>query len=156
MTPFAFTDEQIELRRTVRAFLESKSPESEVRQLMETDAGYDPQVWSQLAGEVGVGGLAIPEEYGGAGFGFVELMITLEELGRSLACVPYLSTTVLAAHTLLESGDEQARKHWLPSIASGEVTATLAWAEEDGRWDEDGVNATGEVIDDHWVLHGVK
>jgi alkylation response protein AidB-like acyl-CoA dehydrogenase len=156
MPAFAFTDEQIELRRTVRTFLERKSPEQEVRRLMETETGYDPQVWAQFAGELGLVGLAVPEEYGGAGFGFVELMVTLEELGRTLACLPYPSTAVLATHTLLESGDETACKHWLPAIASGELIATLAWAEDDGCWDEADVSAAAELVDGRWSLSGVK
>ncbi|TMK16217.1 MAG: acyl-CoA dehydrogenase family protein, partial [Actinobacteria bacterium] len=83
---FTFTDEQEELRRTMRRFLEEKSPVSEVRRLMEDDAGYDEAVWKQMAQELGLQGLAIPEAYGGQGFSFVELGIVLEEMGRALLC----------------------------------------------------------------------
>jgi alkylation response protein AidB-like acyl-CoA dehydrogenase len=75
---FAFTEEQDELRSTVRAFLESKSSEEAVREQMETEAGYDAAVWSQMAEQMGLQGLHIPEEYGGSGFGYVELGIVLE------------------------------------------------------------------------------
>ncbi|MDQ1356207.1 MAG: hypothetical protein QOG44_580, partial [Acidimicrobiaceae bacterium] len=125
----AFSDEQEELRRSVRRFLADKSPESEVRRLMETDAGYDPAVWTQMAEQLGLQGLAIPEEYGGSGFSFVELVVVLEEMGRALLCAPFFSSVVLAAGAVLASGDEPVKKDVLPGIASGEVRATLALTE---------------------------
>ena len=100
---FAFTDEQDELRKIVRAFLEAKSPESAVREQMETEDGFDPAVWAQMAEQMGLQGLHIPEEFGGSGFSYVELGIVLEEMGRALLCAPFFSTVVLAANTLLLS-----------------------------------------------------
>ncbi|KPM56027.1 acyl-CoA dehydrogenase [Frankia sp. R43] len=139
----AFSDEQNELRRTVRDFLDKNSPETEVRRLMETAEGYDPDVWHQLAAELGIAGLAVPEEYGGAGCGFVELGIVLEEAGRALLCAPLLSTVVLTASTLLELGDEGACADYLPGIADGTTLATLALTESTGRWDDpDAVTCT--------------
>ncbi len=93
---FAFTDEQEELRKTVRAFMDSKSSEATVRELMETEDGYDEAVWKQAAEQLGLQGLAIPEEFGGSGYGFVELGIVLEEMGRALFTAPFFSTVVLA------------------------------------------------------------
>ena len=87
---FAFSDEQEQLRDAVRRFLEAKSPSAEVRRLMETTEGYDPAVWAQMANELGLQSLHIPEEYGGQGFTFVELGIVLEEMGRVLLCAPVL------------------------------------------------------------------
>src|SRR5688572_20683075 len=81
---FAFSEEQEELRKSVRRFLEDKSPESEVRRLMETTEGYDPAVWNQMAQQLGLQGLAIPEDLGGSGYTYVELIIIFEEMGRSL------------------------------------------------------------------------
>jgi alkylation response protein AidB-like acyl-CoA dehydrogenase len=153
---FVFSDELEELRRTVRAFLEQKSPEAEVRRLMETERGYDDAVWTQMAEQLGLQGLAIPEELGGSGFSFVELGVVLEEMGRVLLCAPFFSTVVLAANTLLLSGDDGAMKEWLPGIASGEVVATLALAEESGRWDESGIAATAVASADGWSLTGTK
>ncbi len=138
---FAFTEEQEELRNIVRQFLEDKSPESAVREQMETEEGYDAAVWSQMAEQMGLQGLHIPEEYGGPGYGYVELVVVLEEMGRSLLCAPYFSTVVLAANTLLHSGDEAAKKAHLPGIASGETIATLAFTEPNGKWDESGITA---------------
>src|SRR5262249_15939732 len=103
---FAFSEEQEELRRIVRQFLEAKSSEAEVRRLMETTEGYDPAVWDQMANELGLQSLIIPEEHGGQGFGYVELTVVLEEMGRSLLCAPYFSTVVLAGNTLMHSGDD--------------------------------------------------
>ncbi|NCV87076.1 MAG: acyl-CoA dehydrogenase family protein, partial [Oxalobacteraceae bacterium] len=123
---FAFSEEQEELRKTVRAFLEAKSSEEAVRHQMETDQGYDAAVWSQMGEQMGLQGLHIPEEYGGSGYSYVELGVVLEEMGRALLCAPYFSTVVLAANTLLHSGDETAKKSYLPGIAAGTTIATLA------------------------------
>jgi alkylation response protein AidB-like acyl-CoA dehydrogenase len=151
---FAFSEEQEELRRTVRAFLEDKSPSAEVRRLMETTEGYDPAVWSQLAEQLGLVGLAVPEEYGGSGYTYVELVVVFEEMGRALLCAPYFSTVALAANTVLHSGDEEAKKSLLPGIASGETIATLALTEDSGRWDEAGVTLAATRDGDGWRLDG--
>jgi alkylation response protein AidB-like acyl-CoA dehydrogenase len=148
--------EHEELRQVVRQFLEAKSPESAVRAQMATDRGFDPAVWRQLAGQLGLQGLAIPEAYGGSGFGAVELSVVLEEMGRALLCAPYFSTVVLAASALLHCGDEQAKADLLPGIASGDTIATLALVEDSGRWDEPGVRATAAFRDDGWEITGSK
>jgi alkylation response protein AidB-like acyl-CoA dehydrogenase len=153
---FAFSEEQDELRRITRAFLESKSSEAEVRRLMDTTEGYDPKVWSQMANELGLQSLIIPEEYGGQGFTYVELTVVLEEMGRALLCAPYFSSVVLAANAVLHSGDEAAKKDILPGIASGETIATLAFTEPNGRWDEAGIEATATKDGDAWKLNGTK
>jgi alkylation response protein AidB-like acyl-CoA dehydrogenase len=153
---FAFTDEQEELRKTVRAFMDSKSPEATVRELMETEDGYDEAVWKQAAEQLGLQGLAIPEEFGGSGYGFVELGIVLEEMGRALFTAPFFSTVVLASTTLLHSGDDAAKKDYLPGIASGETIATLAFTEPSGKWDESGIEATATKDGDGWKLNGTK
>ena len=132
---FGFSEEQEELRRAVRRFLEDKSPSSEVRRLMETTEGYDPAVWSQMANQLGLQSLIIPEEHGGTGFGYIELVVVLEEMGRALLCAPYFSTAVLATNALLASGDPATQADYLPGIARGETIATLAYTEDSGRWD---------------------
>ena len=153
---FAFSDEQEELRTIVRQFLEAKSPEGAVREQMETERGYDPEVWSQMAEQLGLQSLIVPEEYGGQGFGFVELTVVLEEMGRSLVCAPFFSTVVLATTTLLQSGDADACAANLPGIASGETIATLALTEPNGRWDESGIEATATKSGDGWTIDGTK
>src|ERR1700736_3082318 len=135
---FLCTDEQLELRATVPDFLARKSGEETVRQLMATPVGYDPAVWRQLSDQLGLVGLAVPEEYEGAGFGYVELGIVFEEMGRALLCAPYLSSVALATEALLRCTDEAARKDLLPGLATGQITGTLALLEQPGRWDAAG------------------
>jgi alkylation response protein AidB-like acyl-CoA dehydrogenase len=153
---FAFSDEQEELRRSVRRFFEDKSPEPEVRRLMDESEGYDPAVWTQMAQQLGLQGLAIPEEYGGSGFTYIELVVVLEEMGRALLCAPYFSTVALAANALLCSGDDAARKRYLPAIASGESIATLALTEDSGKWDEGSVAMAATRSGDGYLLSGTK
>ena len=153
---FAFTEEQEELRKTVRAFLDAKSPETAVREQMETVNGFDPSVWSQMGSQMGLMGIHIPEEFGGMGFSYIELGVVLEEMGRSLLCAPYFSTVVMAANTLMQSGDDAAKKKYLPAIASGETTATLASVEPSGKWDESGVTMQAKGSGSSFALTGTK
>ena len=153
---FAFTEEQDELRRTVRSFLDAKSPESAVREQMETEDGFDRAVWTQMAEQMGLQGMHIPEEFGGSGFSYVELGIVLEEMGRALLCAPFFSTVVLAANALLLCGNEAAQSDYLPGIASGETIATLAFTEPSGRWDEAGIEMTATAVGDGHTLTGTK
>jgi len=153
---FAFSEEQEELRNIVRQFLEAKSPEAAVREQMDTERGYDPDVWSQMAEQLGLQSLIVPEEFGGQGFGYVELIVVLEEMGRSLLCAPFFSTVVLATNTLLVAGDDDAKAAILPGIASGETIATLAITEPNGKWDESGIEATATNEGGTWKLNGTK
>src|ERR1700722_17890972 len=102
---------------------------------MEPGSGYDPQVWKQLADQLGLQGLAIPEEFGGTGATAVELGIAFEELGRALLCAPFFATVGLAAQALLAAGDDRAKREYLPRIADGSLLATVAVTEPDGRRD---------------------
>ena len=153
---FAFSEEQDQLRDAVRKFLEAKSPETEVRRLMETTEGYDPAVWSQMANELGLQSLHIPEAYGGQGFSWVELGIVLEEQGRALLCAPYFSTVVLAANAILNAGTEDQKAALLPGIASGETIATLAFTEPSGKWDAAGITLEATPSGDGATLTGTK
>ncbi|MGH9291471.1 MAG: acyl-CoA dehydrogenase family protein [Acidimicrobiales bacterium] len=153
---FGFSEEQDELRRAVRRFLEDKSPSAEVRRLMETTEGYDPSAWSQMASQLGLQSLIIPEAYGGSGFGYLELVVVVEEMGRALLCAPYFSTVALAANTLLHCGDEAAKSEYLPKIASGELVATLAYTEPPGRWDLGGIELEAAAAGGRWSLSGTK
>lgn len=153
---FGFSEEQEELRSAVRRYFEDKSPSTEVRRLMETTEGYDPAVWSQMANQLGLQALTIPEEFGGAGFGYVELVVVLEEMGRALVCAPYFASVALAANALLSSGDDAAKAEYLPGIASGETIATLAYTEPSGRWDIEGIELAATKSGDGWSLTGVK
>ncbi len=155
MTTFVFTDEQQDLRDLVRRFLAEKSPVSEVRRLMATEAGYDQAVWAQL-GRLGLAGLTIPEEHGGAGGGPVEQLIVCEEMGAALLCAPYLASAVLATRALLASGDAAAHADLLPGIASGETIATLAAPEDDGEWAPEEFSVTARRSGAAYLLDGRK
>ena len=153
---FSFSDEQEELRRVVRSFLEDKSPPAEVRRLMETTRGYDREVWRQLSGDLGLAAVHVPEEYGGQGFSFVELCIVLEEMGRALLCAPYFGSIALAANAILNGANETRKKELLPAIAAGETIATLALSEPSGSWDASGVELTATPANGSFRLDGVK
>ena len=155
----AVAAEQQELGDAVRRFLADRAPVSRVRELMETPDGIDPQVWQQAGAQLGLQGIAIPEEYGGAGFSFAEQAIVLEELGAALYGGPYLASAVLAATALLSGSDEGARRELLPGIASGQTVATLAVTEDDGSWDPAAVRLTAAPAAPDgggWILDGHK
>lgn len=147
-----FTQEQDELRKVVRSFLAKYSDEAAVRRLAADPEGHDDHVWRRMAGELGLQGLAVPEQYGGSGFGYVDLGIVFEEAGRALLCGPYFATVALAAEALLRCDDERARQDLLPGIASGEAVATLALTEDSGRWDEPGIRLTAHDTAHGWRL----
>ena len=157
--------EQRELRESVRRFLTERAPLTKVRELMETADGTDPDVWRQASAQLGLPGIAVPEEYGGAGFSFAEQAIVLEELGAALFTGPYLASAVLAATALLASDDQETMKDLLPGIAAGETIATLAFTEDDGSWDpasirlaatEDAATKDAAAKNAGWRLDGHK
>ncbi|HTX28967.1 MAG TPA: acyl-CoA dehydrogenase family protein [Streptosporangiaceae bacterium] len=148
--------EQRELRESVRRFLADRAPLSRVRELMDLPDATDAGVWRQAADQLGLQGIAIGEEYGGAGFSFAEQAIVLEELGGVLYSGPYLASAVLAATALLASEDEGARRDLLPGISSGRTIATLAFTEDDGSWDPASIRLTAAKDGDGWRLDGHK
>jgi len=153
---FAFTDEQEQFRDIVRRFAGERSPITEVRRLMDTEPGFDPVVWQQLTGELGLAALTIPAEHGGSGFGPIELGIVMEEFGRSLMCAPFLSSSVLATGTILAAASEASQAALLPSLADGSRRGALALVEEDGSWEVDDVQSRAVHKDGRWQLSGHK
>jgi alkylation response protein AidB-like acyl-CoA dehydrogenase len=153
---FAFSDEQEEFRDTLRRFFEEKSPSAELRRLMETSEGYDPGAWKQMAEELGLQGIQIPERLGGQGFGFLELGIVQEEMGRVLFPSPFFSTVCLAANAIQNAGDEAQQQALLPGIAAGETLATLALSEDSGRFDTAGVTLVAAPDGGGYRLDGHK
>jgi alkylation response protein AidB-like acyl-CoA dehydrogenase len=151
-----FTEEQDEFRKTVRRFLEQKSSSADVRALMETHEGYDPAVWRQMADQLGLQGLTLAEEFGGSGYGFIEQIAALEEMGRALLCAPYFSTVVLAATALVQSGDGAAQRDLLRGIADGSTIATLAWVENPAEWGTGSLSATATRSGDGYAIDGTK
>ena len=122
---FALTEEQEMLRQTTRQFLEDRVPASKVREMAESSTGFDSALW-QSGAELGWHSLAVPEEYGGAGYTFAELSVVLEEMGRSLFPGPFVSTVVMAANAILLGGTDAQKKDLLPNIAMGESVMTMA------------------------------
>ena len=143
-----------ELRATVRAFLATRSAEPDVRRAMDSERGYDPAVWTQLAQQLGLPSLAIPEEYGGSGFGLREVCVALEEAGRALLCAPLLSGAALAPRAILASGDRPLAKQYLPGIATGDTVAALALTGPGGAWREADIAVNAEPDRTGWRLSG--
>ncbi|HEU5421802.1 MAG TPA: acyl-CoA dehydrogenase family protein [Streptosporangiaceae bacterium] len=152
---FGVSTEQQELRAAVRRFLADRAPLPRVRELME-DGALDREVWDQAGGQLGLQGIAIPEEYGGSGFSFAEQAIVLEELGAALYGGPYLASAVLAATALLAGTDEAARQDYLPGIAAGQLIATLAFTEDSASWDPADIRLAATSSAGGWLLTGHK
>lgn len=150
---FAFTAEQLLIQETADRFLAEVSDSSAVRTAMSSVAGYDATTWTRIAEEMGWPALHIPEEYGGLGLGFVELSILLEQMGRYLLCAPFYATACLATPALLLSSNEALKQRWLPTIAAGSCSATLAFAGGQG-WGADDVTASVQPLADGYRLSG--
>ena len=148
---FDFSDDQKQLRDQARKFLAEKCSPKAVRIVLDGKAPYDKELWKGLA-EMGFLGVAIPEEFGGAGAGHLELCVIAEEMGRANAPVPFSSTVYLAAEALLIAGSEAQKKKWLPAIASGEAIGTMALFEGKGNPSPKNVKLTAA----NGVLSGVK
>lgn len=142
---FAFTDEQLQLRESVRRYLIDNATVNRTRELMDDPVGFDRSSFQGLNNELGIGGVHVPEEYGGAGLSYVELSIVLEEMGRALFPSPYLSSNVLAANALLLTATAEQKAELLPLITSGTCLATVALYEESNR--SDVANIKQSVID---------
>ncbi len=148
------SEEQEMLKNFARDFLEKEVPEKYVRDMEEDEKGYSPEVWSKMA-EQGWQGLIIPEDLGGTGLGFLDLIVLLEEFGRALVPGPFIPTT-LAAIALLEAGNEDQKKQYLPRIASGEAIGTLAITEPSARWDAEGIQLQATKGANGYTLNGTK
>jgi alkylation response protein AidB-like acyl-CoA dehydrogenase len=155
--PDVVGEEHTELRATLRRFFETRSPEAAVRKAIDSKPGYDTELWRQMADQMGLQGLGLPENYGGSGFGAHETTIVFEELGRALVPSPFFPTIALAAQLLLAVGDEEPNKKYLPGIARGDLLATVAIAEPNGSWDcRDTSDVTAVERDGQWWLSGEK
>ncbi|MBF6173112.1 acyl-CoA dehydrogenase family protein [Nocardia blacklockiae] len=144
-----------ELATTVRAVLAKHGDRDALRRAIDTERGYDEQLWKLLCEQVGVAALAVPEEYGGIGAGLGAALVVVEELGRTLHAPPMLGSAVLGTQALLLSGNSEACARLLPEVAEGARTLALCWAGPRG-WDEYGVRAEGGKLTGtaHYVLDG--
>jgi alkylation response protein AidB-like acyl-CoA dehydrogenase len=146
---FGLTDEQTALRDTARAFFSANAGRDELRRVIQPDAEHDPRLWARMSEEMGLTGLTVDIEQDGAGAGFVELAVVLEESGRVLLSAPLFSTAVLAVSALQQSGDPAAQDEWLPRLATGGLQATLAYLDDDAET-RAARNGAG------WTVHGRK
>ncbi len=153
---FAFTEEQEQLRATARAFLAEHAGSEQLRRAMQSELGFDPELWKRIGSQLGWPGVAIPEAYGGLGLGFVELVALMEVMGEALLCAPFLSSVCLAGTALLQAGSEEQKRAHLPGIATGETLAALAWTEPGGEWGAGDVAATARRDGADFVLEGRK
>jgi alkylation response protein AidB-like acyl-CoA dehydrogenase len=149
-----WSSDQEDFRAAVRAFLNSRSPVSRARELSEGDGGHDREVWSQMAGQLGLQSMAIPDDLGGAGFGLAEQLIVQEELGRVLYAGPFLSTVISTAALL--GCDDESRRAYLPGIADGSAVVVLAEAENGGFFDVPGVQTRAAVNGTDATVTGTK
>ena len=151
-----FNEEQEMLRKSARDFLTAECPKTKVRELEDSDEGYSAELWGKMAG-LGWMGLAIPEEYDGMGMTFQDLTVLLEEMGRNILPGPFICTAVQGAYAILEAGNEEQKKEFLPKIASGEVILTTAFMEPGGIYYEpEGINLKATAKGDDFVLNGTK
>jgi alkylation response protein AidB-like acyl-CoA dehydrogenase len=153
---FAFNEEQEELRRAARSFLADYSSPEKVRAAMASDEGFDRDVWRRIGQELGWPAILVPEEYGGLGLTYVELIALLEETGATLLCSPFFSTVCLAGNLLRMAGSEAQKQEYLGGIASGDRIGTLAFTEENGRWDAAAIEAVAKRVGGDFVLSGSK
>ncbi len=157
LVPLVLSPERTMLRDTIRGFGSRFGDGVSVRAAIDSELGYEESVWRLMSEQLGLQGLAVPEEYGGSGFGPVESFLVFAELGRTLPPAPYFSTIALAASVLLEVGDAAARKQYLPALADGSVRATVAICEDSGSWSPDAVAIQARPdADGGHLITGVK
>ena len=150
---FKFTEQQEMIRDTAASFLAEVSSSQAVRAAMNTELGYDQQVWQRICEDMFWQAIHCPEEYGGMGLGYVELVATLEQMGRYLLCSPFYATVCLAPNALLTVGSAAQKTEYLPQIVAG-TTATLAYTGASGRWDANAVDVICEADGEGYRVNG--
>jgi alkylation response protein AidB-like acyl-CoA dehydrogenase len=151
----SLTEEQEILRKFARDFLTSKFPKKVLKELEESELGYSPEIWKEMA-ELGWMGLPFPEKYGGTGMTSLDLAVLLEEMGKACMPGPYLSTVVLGGFPILDVGTEAQKQEYLPKIAQGKTIFTLALTEPSGSYDAASIKAKAVPDGDGWVISGTK
>lgn len=151
---FTFTDEQKMIQGTAQAFLSEVSTSTSIRQAMETEQGFDPILWQAICEQMYWQAIHIPEEYGGLGLGYVDLVIVLEQMGKHLLCSPFFSTVCLGANALLLAGTQEQKKKYLSQICSGDLSATLAYTSANGKWDAEAIQTTALMQNNQYFLNG--
>jgi len=151
----ALSEEQEMLKTSARDFLTDKLPKATVKEIEESEQGYSPELWKEMA-RLGWMGLAFPEKYGGADMSFLDLAVLLEETGRACLPEPFFSTVVLGGLTILDTGNEEQKQEYLPKIASGEIIFTLALTEPSAKYDAAAIAVKATADGDEYTLNGTK
>jgi alkylation response protein AidB-like acyl-CoA dehydrogenase len=151
------SEERELLQQTTRDFVAARSSLRRIRALRDTDDrdGFSRDLWREMA-RLGWAGIVLPEEYGGLGLGYMDLMVVMEEFGRGLLPEPMLSTVLLGANAILLGGTDAQRREHLPAVATGERLLTLAWQEPGSRYDPQRVETRAERAGGAWRLRGDK
>jgi alkylation response protein AidB-like acyl-CoA dehydrogenase len=152
----ASAEDRTAFRDSARQFLADNATGADARRWMATDLGYDASVWGQVAGELGWPAVPVPEAYGGLDLGLRETALLMEEMGAACFCSPFLATVGLGATALILGGTHEQKDDYLPLIASGELTATIALTEASGRVDARGIGAEYKIDGDSYLLNGAK
>lgn len=150
-----FSKDQKMIQTSVREFLEMECPSDKVRELEEDEKGYDPEMWQMMA-ELGWMGIIFPEEYNGTEGDFIDLMIVIEEMGKRLLPSPFFSTVALCSLPLLEYGDSEQKKKFLPRIAAGEQIWTLALTESSATYRAPDIILNATLEGEEYLLSGTK
>jgi alkylation response protein AidB-like acyl-CoA dehydrogenase len=154
LAEFSLNADQQMIRDAAHQFLSEASSSAAVRAAMESEAGSDPALWQRIAQEMGWCATHVPEDLGGLGLGLTELALILEQTGYHLACAPFFATAALATHALLCCATAKAQQHWLPQIAAGELSATLAFGAQGIDWNAAQVTARARRDANGFVLDG--
>ena len=152
---FSFTEEQTLLRNSVQKFIQGAYDFETRRKVSKSDAGWRKEVYGQIA-EMGLLGVAMPEDFGGLGGSAVDAMIIAEEFGRGLVIEPWLNNAVIAAGFLKAAGSTAQKEELLPAIAAGETVFAFAYAEPQGRFNLADLTTTAKKSGDGYVLNGHK
>jgi alkylation response protein AidB-like acyl-CoA dehydrogenase len=152
---FGLSEEQKQLKESARAFLSGECPTTFVRKVMGTDDGYPRELYAQIA-KLGWTGLIVPEKFGGAGLGMLDMAMTLEEGGYAAMPGPFLFSSALAAGVLKLGGSDQLNSKWLTAIAEGKAIGTVAVVESAGSIDTRDIKAIATKESDGWRLNGAK
>ncbi len=151
----ALSEEQEMLRKMARDFLTDKFPKTVVKELEESERGYSPELWKEMAG-LGWMGLALPEKYGGSGMNFLDLAVLFEEMGRACLPGPYFSSVVLGGLTIADIGSEEQKQQYLPKLGSGEMLFTLALTEPSASYDAGAIETKAAADKDGYIINGTK
>lgn len=150
-----FSEEQEILKASARDFLARECPKKLVKELDESDKGYSPELWRKMA-ELGWMGLVFPEDYGGSGGTFLDLVVLLEEMGYNILPGPFFSTVVLGGLPILKAGNEEQRKKFLSRIARGELIFTMALTEPTASYDASAITVKASPRNSEYSINGTK